>query len=176
MEIYLDIVIIIIVGIASLIDLKTRRIPNWLTFSAAAAGLAACYLLSGWQGVFFSAKGLLVGILVFLIPFSFGGMGGGDVKLMGAIGAFKGVHFIIITAFLVAIWGGVLALAALFWKKKSAVLKRFLIGLKMYCFTSGLVGKDLMLPDDAPEKGQKIYIPYGLAIFLGLISSYWVRW
>ncbi|HAU32096.1 MAG: Peptidase A24A prepilin type IV [Desulfotomaculum sp. 46_296] len=176
METCLDIVVIIIVGIASLMDLKTRRIPNWLTFSAAASGLIACYQLLGWPGLYFGAKGLVMGILVFLIPFLFGGMGGGDVKLMGAIGAFKGVHFILITAILAAVWGGILALAALFWKRKRAVLKRFLLGLKLYFLTSGQAGKDLLLPENNSVNRQNIYIPYGLAIFLGLISSYLIGW
>ena len=71
-------------------DLKTRRIPNRLTFGAAIAGLAYHVLTGGLAGLGQSAGGLAVGLAVFMIPFALRGMGGGDVKLMAALGAWIG--------------------------------------------------------------------------------------
>lgn len=173
---FLDVLVIALASVAGFIDVKTRKIPNWLTFSAAAAGLAGNIFVNGWEGALFSVKGMLVGLCVFLIPFILGGMGGGDVKLMGAIGAIKGVNFTLQTAMLGALWGGIMALLAIYLKKRDYVnLKSFGGGLKLFFLTGGQAGKEFMLPEENTDKKDRIYIPYGLAIFLGVLTSYLVH-
>jgi prepilin peptidase CpaA len=177
-----DLVTISATLVAALIDIRSRRIPNWLTLTVSAAGIFGGFLFyaihgdwsGGWQWLQFSGKGWLVGIGIFLIPFMLGGMGGGDVKLLGAIGALKGVSFVIETALLGALWGGLLALLAILIKKKPDILKRFGAGLKIFLLTRGSAGKEFMLPDDDVNEKEKLYVPYGVAIFLGVVSSYFV--
>lgn len=179
---YIDIMVIITVGLAAALDIKSRRIPNWLTLSVAAAGFIGGFLFfiqqgntpEGWAWLQFSGKGWLVGIGIFLIPFMLGGMGGGDVKLLGAIGALKGASFAIETALLGAFWGGLLAIMAIIIKKRPAILQRFGTGLKIFLLTKGKAGKEFMLPDENISEKEKIYIPYGVAIFLGCLTSYLV--
>lgn len=177
---FLDVVTIIVVGLAALIDARSRRIPNLLTLPVAAAVIIGGFLFyviqgdwqGGWQWLQFSALGWLVGIGIFLIPFMLGGMGGGDVKLLGAIGAFKGVGFVIETALFGALWGGVLALLAIIYKKRPDILKRFGFGLKLFAITGGQAGKDFMLPAENANEKEKLYVPYGVAIFLGVLTVY----
>jgi prepilin peptidase CpaA len=169
-----DFLVIITAVLAAFLDLKTRKIPNWLTLTMAATGLVGGFLISGWPGVLSGAQGWLVGIGVFLIPFILGGMGGGDVKLMGAIGALKGVEFVLQTALLGALWGGLLALLVICVKKRPGILKRFGIGLKLFVLTDGKAGKELMLPDENAGAQERLYVPYGVAIFLGVLTSYLV--
>ncbi|HBX24062.1 MAG TPA: prepilin peptidase [Desulfotomaculum sp.] len=160
---------------AALIDLKLRKIPNWLTFSLAAAGLVGSFWLFGWEGALASAKGWLAGIGIFLLPFLLGGMGGGDVKMMGAIGAFNGAVFVLEAALLTALYGGLMALTLIIWKKKTATLKRLCIGFKLFALTRGQVGKDFILPPgEEDDKKERLYVPYGVAIFLGIITAYLV--
>lgn len=168
-----DYAVLVTAATGAVIDLKTRRIPNWLTLTMAAAGFLGGFLLFGWGGILASGKGWLAGMLVFMIPYLLGGMGGGDIKLMGAIGALKGISFIIETAFLAALWGGLLALLAILFKKRPGILKRFGTGLKLFAITGGAAGKELMLPDKDSEE-EKLYVPYGAAIFLGVVASYFV--
>lgn len=173
---FTDVLVIALASVAGFIDVKTRKIPNWLNFTAAAAGLAVNLYIYGWPGALLSIKGVLVGLCVFLLPFLFGGMGGGDVKLMGAIGAIKGINFTLQTALLGALWGGLMALLAIYLKKKDFnSLKSFGGGLKLFFLTGGQVGKEFMLPDEDTDKKERIYIPYGLAIFLGVITTYLVN-
>ncbi|MCL5289970.1 MAG: A24 family peptidase [Eubacteriales bacterium] len=173
---FFDVLVIVLASTAGFIDVKTRKIPNWLTFTAAAAGLVGSLFVYGWAGALFSVKGMLAGICVFLVPFILGGMGGGDVKLMGAIGALKGVNFTLQTALFGALWGGIMALFAIFYKKKKeGNLKSLAAGLKLFLFTRGRVGKESIFEVDNPDKQERIYIPYGLAIFLGVITSYLVH-
>lgn len=82
--------IAILMTIAVVIDVKTRRIPNWLTVSAFACGVIYHAVTNGWQGVGFAMGGFGVGFGILLVLWLVGGGGGGDVKLMGAVGAWVG--------------------------------------------------------------------------------------
>jgi prepilin peptidase CpaA len=75
---------------ACVTDLKSRRIPNVLTFGAAAAALVFHLVTAGAAGLVQSGLGWIVGAGVFFIPFALGGIGGGDVKLLAALGAWLG--------------------------------------------------------------------------------------
>jgi prepilin peptidase CpaA len=96
---------------ATVIDLRTRRIPNELT--AALTGVGVALAITGVSGltVWGSMAGFAVGLALMMPGHMLGATGAGDVKLMAAIGAILGPA-LVITAFLfTAIAGGVLALA-----------------------------------------------------------------
>lgn len=103
----------VVLGIAVVTDLAWRRVYNWLTFPAMVLGLAANAYLYSWAGLGFGALGLLVGGLIFLPAFLWGGMGDGDIKLMAALGAGLGWVFVLNAALYTALAGGVLALVVL---------------------------------------------------------------
>jgi prepilin peptidase CpaA len=75
---------------AGIYDLRTRRIPNWLTLSGAAAGVGLNLLLFGAAGLRLSLAGLVTGGGVYMVFYLLRAMGAGDVKLMAAVGAFLG--------------------------------------------------------------------------------------
>lgn len=91
-------------------DLKTRRIPNWLTVSAFVLGLVFHAVSSGWAGLGFAMGGFGVGFGILLIMWLTGTGGGGDVKMMGALGAWLGAPLTLI----VFIGSGIIALLAIF--------------------------------------------------------------
>ncbi|QDT12343.1 A24 family peptidase [Planctomycetes bacterium K23_9] len=82
--------VILFSTIALVTDLKNRRIPNWLTVSSAIAGLAWHAWSGGLAGVGTSLGGFATGFGLLLLLWAIGGGGGGDVKLMGAVGAWLG--------------------------------------------------------------------------------------
>jgi prepilin peptidase CpaA len=92
-------------------DLKTRRIPNVLTFGSAIAAFGFHFYMSGFSGAGWSAAGWLVGAAFFLPFFVLGGMGAGDVKLLAALGAWLGPAQAAWLALFSLIAGGVLGLA-----------------------------------------------------------------
>jgi prepilin peptidase CpaA len=96
---------------ATVIDIRTRRIPNDLTATMAGIGIGlAATGLSGLP-LWASFLGFAVGLALMLPGHLLGATGAGDVKLMAAIGAIVGPA-VVVTAFLfTAIAGGVLALA-----------------------------------------------------------------
>src|SRR5256885_6727756 len=87
-----------VTAVAAVADLKTGHIPNWLTLgawgTAGALHVARGAMVTGWSGAATGALTTLAGSLVCLVLPAFlhraSGMGGGDVKLLGAIGAFCG--------------------------------------------------------------------------------------
>jgi prepilin peptidase CpaA len=102
-------------------DLRRRQVPNWLTVSGAAAGLA-CAGQQGWRGLGTAAAGMIAGFLI-MLPFSWcGAMGGGDVKLMAAYGTLLGPYGILLAAVFAGVLGGIWAAAALLYRPRTAAI------------------------------------------------------
>ena len=160
----LKVVFAILVGLVAVIyDLRYRKIPNWLTFGSIAAGTAFNIITasSNWA---LPLGGILVGFLALFIPFALRGIGAGDVKLLMAFGSIFGPWLTLWIALWSGIAGGVLSLLQIFysfgWAKGC---------FRLYLTVSALWNKAQreILNNLKPE--SKLYIPYGLAIFIGLI-------
>lgn len=151
-------------------ELQSARIPNWVTLPA--LGFAFVVSFVG-VGIPFgsSVLGFIAGFGFFFVFYMFGGMGGGDVKLMGAVGALLGFPDILNVLMYTALFGGAMAVVALIWHK------RLIHGLRQsfaMLFTSkkGRTLDDMPAgetPDAAPDAGV-LAIPYGLAIVLGCLA------
>lgn len=113
-----------LVLVASLLDLIWRRIPNGLTVGAALMGIAVGFWETGASGLSLSILGLLLGFMLFLPGYLLRMTGGGDLKLMAAVGSLLGPS-LILYAFLLYILAG-LAWALLFglyaWAAQGAEL------------------------------------------------------
>ena len=109
------IVVLLAVVLTSVIytDLRSSRIPNVLTFSGIGMGCIAHVWGGGIQGLFFSLEGLVVGLGIFLFLYASGGVGAGDVKLMGAVGAMVGPFGALVSGLMAFLVGGVYALGAM---------------------------------------------------------------
>src|SRR4249919_799064 len=105
------IVVGLVLALACISDLRTRRIPNLLTFSAAAIALVFHLFTGGWAAAGWSVAGCLLGVLLFFPMFALRGMGAGDVKLLAAVGAWLGPSQVAITALTTSIARGVIAVA-----------------------------------------------------------------
>jgi prepilin peptidase CpaA len=76
-------------------DLLHRKVYNWTTYPAIAFGLALGFAADGMPGLESHFLGLLVGLTVFGLAWLGGMVGPGDMKLMAAVGAIQGIHFIV---------------------------------------------------------------------------------
>jgi len=94
---------------ATVIDLRTRRIPNALT--ATLAGLGIGMAAAGVSGVTLPASllGFVVGLALMMPGHVLGATGAGDVKLMAAMGAIVGPALAVSAFLFTAVAGGVLA-------------------------------------------------------------------
>jgi prepilin peptidase CpaA len=108
----------VVVIAAAVTDLRSRRIPNWLTLSGVCAGLLLNWYLSGLPGLWTGFKGLLLGFGVYFILYALRAMGAGDVKLMAAVGAIVGPANWFAVFIASSLAGGVLAVVLMVWKGK----------------------------------------------------------
>ena len=100
----------VVLAIATVTDLWSRRIPNWLVVPFLVAGLTVPAWLHGWAGLWQSLEGFGLGALVFGFLNWMGGMGMGDVKLVAAIGAWIGPNQLMLSMVLTFMAGGIITL------------------------------------------------------------------
>jgi prepilin peptidase CpaA len=158
------------VGLAACVtDLKSRRIPNVLTFGAAAGALAFHGITAGWAGLGGAAAGWLVGLALFLPFFALRGIGAGDVKLLAALGAWVGPGPALWLGLWSAIAGGPLALIVAFSRGYTRQAVANVWSLLMFWRMEGLRPHP-GLTLDAPGSPR---LPYALPITVGLIVTLW---
>lgn len=169
----LDIVLLVLLIAAALWDMSTRLIPNLLVGTGLVLAMACHFALSGVAGLVFSFKGLALGMALLIIPFFLGGMGAGDVKLLGMVGAFLGPDMVWSVFLWTALIGGVAALIYLTISGRLlATLKRLLRPL----VSKFLPWASLALSDVREKQQPALYLPYGLIISLGTLAAYWKGW
>ena len=99
-------------------DLWRRRVPNPLTFGSAALALGVHAATAGASGAVFSLAGCVTGLLLFLPWFLAGGLGGGDVKLLAAFGAWLGPLQTVRACLFAMLVGGAIALVIVVWRRR----------------------------------------------------------
>ncbi len=154
--------------VACATDVASRRIPNLLTVPAIAVGLTA-HAMPGGHGLAAAFIGLLVGLAVFFPFFALGGMGGGDVKLMAALGTWVGWSAIVWTGLYGAVAGGVLAVAVAL---ASGYLRQALSnigGLLLFWSAQGI----RPMPALTLAEGRGPRLPYAFPILVGLVAALW---
>ena len=144
---------------AGWMDLRYRRIPNWLTVPALLIGLASGMALQGMQGLKFSLLGAALG-LALLLPFVLlRALGAGDWKLAGALGAFVGpavLADLLVGSVFVA---GVMALALVIYKGRIRQTASNIGHILVSLVTFRLPGHSVTL--DNPDA---LKVPYGVAL------------
>ena len=151
-------------GCAVWLDIRRSCVPNWLTLSFAILGTTIAMARYGAAaGVVFSLKGFAVGFGILFIPFVMGGMGGGDVKLLAALGCWVGGLGVFQVFLYGAVSGGILSLGLIFHKAGIAGIKNIFTGifLDMISFHKPAVS----------ETGLKLPYALPMAIGFGVYAS-----
>lgn len=154
-------------------DLKSRRILNMVVVPGVVLAFACNLWYSGAPGLLISLKGLLVGLALFFLPFILGGMGAGDVKLMGFIGSVMGPQFAVLTGLGTGVAGGLVALVVLVKQNKLGPALR-----RIWQTLSLMVGRREVAGIEAMDKAEySAAFPYGVAIVsgVGMATLYFVR-
>jgi prepilin peptidase CpaA len=162
---------VFVVVMAAVIDIHSRRIPNWLSLPFLAGGVVVSALQGGWPGMMSSITGIglattVVGILCYLRA-----MGMGDLKLLAGVGAWVGPGQLVLALVVTGIAGGFLAVGYAIWHGS---LGRSLDG------TADLIR-------EFPKQGFRPHLtitldnavalkmPYAPAIAIGTIFSFFAR-
>jgi prepilin peptidase CpaA len=157
-------VLVVLLAVATVTDLKERRIPNALTATGILVGLALG-LLQGQVAASF--LGLGAALAVGLPLFALGAVGGGDAKLLGAVGALLGPTSLVSAILYAGLAGG--AMTVLQAVRRGTIVPLLLrtFDLALWAVTLGRRGMRLSL--DSPGA---ISIPYGAAIAVGALAAW----
>jgi prepilin peptidase CpaA len=147
-------------------DVRSGRIPNLASMTFAAVGVALHSFAGGTAGFLFSAAGIATGLGLLIVPYLMGGMGAGDVKLMGAVGSFLGARATVEAFLVIAVFGGLYAVGLVFVRRdvfkgffsEKAVLLVSMVALRQY------------IPLQTGNSGQRPRLKYGVAIAVGTIT------
>jgi len=149
---------------AGVTDLRARKIPNWLTYPAVPLAIVLHAIAGGWHGAKLSLLGAALG-LGLLLPFVLlRSLGGGDWKLVGALGAFFGWHRLWEVLLYTLLINAVLAVITIVWKKRLGRTLRNIGRLFAAFFRFHLPGADLTI--DNPEAAK---VPFGVAAAIGVV-------
>jgi prepilin peptidase CpaA len=162
---------LVIAATACATDVRSRRIPNRLTFGAALAGAGYQLAANGFGGLGDSLLGWIVGAAFLFLPFALGGIGAGDVKLMAALGAWLGPAEVMWLGMYTGVAGGAIALVVALSKGYASQMfanVRLLI-------THWRVAGVRALPELTLQHGRGPRLAYGVAILAGTMVTVWVR-
>lgn len=160
----LEACIMAVASISLVTDLYRRRIYNAVLFPAIIFALLYRGLTGGWASLGEGVAGLGAGVALLLMAYVAGGVGAGDVKLLGAVGACGGPEFVLYTFLAGALLGGLVSGFLL------AREKRLWLALKGACLSFVLPGGVRLW---LGESGVKF--PYGVLFCLGSFIALWLR-
>jgi prepilin peptidase CpaA len=150
-------------------DVTSRRVPNVLTGPAVVAGLLAHTALAGGHGAGAALLGFAAGLAAFFPFFALGGMGGGDVKLMAALGTWIGWSPVLWTALYGSVAGGVMAIGLGLARGYLRQALSNVGGLFLIWWVQGV----RPVPALTLEHGKGPRLPYAIPIFVGLVVTLW---
>ncbi len=162
---------VIVLLIATSTDLRTRRIPNWLTAPFLLTGILAGVMTGGLGGVGRSLAGLGLASAAAGLLYYLRALGMGDVKLLAGVGAWVGPQQLILALVVTGMAGGVIAVGYALHRR---VLGNCLDGaadLAAGIWRRGVRPHDTLTLDN-PAAHR---IPYAGAIAAGTIFSFFAR-
>ncbi len=162
-----DVALLIVLAISAVTDLRTGRIFNLVTYPAIVAGLI-CAVAGLGPPLASALAGCAVGGLSLYVMFAVGWLGGGDVKLMAAVGALKGYPFVLYAMFYSIFVGGVCAALALIWRGHGRAVLRDVAVLGRRIAHPGLPAEPI------PARGGAF--PFGVAISIGTGCALALEW
>jgi prepilin peptidase CpaA len=165
-------VVLVAVLTAAVADLRAFRISNLLTLPLLLSGLLYHCTIAGTDGLLSSLLGMLFGFAPLFLFYLMGGMGGGDVKLMAAVGAWLGVPLIlyvfVVSALAAGVYGAILIVA-------TGRLREAWVNLQILWHRLAAVGRHLGAEDQIeaevkrPDRRRRI-IPFAAMIAVGIIA------
>jgi prepilin peptidase CpaA len=154
-------------GIASIHDLRDRKIPNLLSGPAIVAGMTFHAVSGGWGGLEDSAlAGMIAGVLSLLFWIA-GGMGAGDVKLMAAIGCLTGLEPLGTVLISTAIVGGMFAITLSVYHGRLRETVHNVVVLMAHHRSRGLEPH----PDLNVKSSDSLSMPFALPIAAGCLVT-----
>lgn len=151
--------------ISFITDIKSMKIPNKITIPAMCLGVFVHFLGDGIIGVWRALEGGGIGFGIMLILYLCGAVGGGDVKLFGAIGTWVGTYLTLTTMMYSIFVAGFIGIVILLWRKEA--LQRI---KAVFVSLFGSILLKSIVPIQANAKGQ-LQFPFMLAVLPGAVIA-----
>ena len=153
-----------LVLVAVVWDVRERRIPNALTVTG--LGLAIVLrLLEGPEALLAGVAGLVLAVFVALPLVALGGLGGGDAKLLAAVGAFLGPIQLLVALAITALAGGIMAVVLAIHR---GALHESMVGAGVLLMS--LFGRGIERPRRTIRSPGALSIPYAVPIAIGVLA------
>jgi len=148
-------------------DCKYRLLPNSYTVTLMVIGIIWRFAFGGLSGVIDGVLGGLACAAFLFIPFLLKGAGGGDLKMIFAVGIFTGVRYCCAEMLFISLAGLFLGIVMLIWRKVDG--RRLLHYLRsIFDWRYDRQKGRESLPEKSDEKGR---VPFGVAIALGTVIT-----
>jgi prepilin peptidase CpaA len=169
----LDLVLPLLFALAmGFTDARSRRIPNYLTFGCALAGLGYQIGVHGLHGLAAGLLGMVLGFGMLVFFYIRGGMGAGDVKALAALGVWLGPWRTLLLFCYMAFSGVLLVIVVLWWRGLLwSQIKRPWIYL-----VNKLLLRSHPTTDRASAPASRLKtepIPYAVAMAMGMVIICW---
>jgi prepilin peptidase CpaA len=164
-------VAVLFVALCVVVDVRTRRIPNAVSGPGMLLGVVLNTAYLGTSGLLLSLAGVAVVVGLLLWPFSMGGIGGGDVKMMGAVGALLGPRLAVMGLGAGMILGG----GVMVWHllRRGRLREKVMATARM--FQAAAMTRSLdPLRVSASDQGA-IALPYSVPLGLGTLAALALR-
>ncbi len=158
-----------LLALAAATDLRARRIPNLLSFSLLFAGIAQSFMAARTLGPGASALGFLVGFGLTFPLFAIGALGGGDVKLLAAVGTWAGPWPTLLIFAAAGIIGLVIVLAQAAWQGQMRILFRNSALLAINLVHLQDVGVEHVRATGQSCASVQRPLPYAVPVLLGTV-------
>ncbi len=160
---------LLLVAIAVYTDVRWGKIFNALTAPGIVLGLILNSIRHGSAGLLFSLAGIGLGLGLFVLSCLLGRiLGGGDVKLLIAVGALQGPLFLMWALFYAAIIGALLAIIV---SLAHGILLHKLKSLLTSCYLRLACRVPMDIQEDEATGPR---LPYAIAISCGTLAAFLV--
>jgi len=155
-------------------DMRTNRIPNYLTLGGVLAGLGYQLGFHGWTGLANGFLGMCLGFALLIFFYRQGGLGAGDVKALAALGAWLGPRHTLYLFVYMALSGVILMVIILWWRgllfDKFRQLWAFLLNRVLTHAYRAMPSSAPTAPTPVPKSPG---IPYAVALAMGMAILCW---
>lgn len=164
-------VVLVCTAIAAATDWKNFTIRNTITLPLIVTGIIYHALSDDAVWLFESVGAICLVTAILFVPYLMGVMGGGDLKLMAAVGAWLGIRQTLYVLIASSIVAGLYALVLLLQR---AERKRTLLNFQVMYYKLRSLGAHLG-PDErietlvGQEDRRRRVIPFGVMVALGVI-------
>jgi prepilin peptidase CpaA len=156
----------LMLGVASLCDVRARRIPNWIVVPIAVTGLLSQYMHGGLKAAAGGLLALAIVVTLLLVLWARRALGGGDLKLAAAAATWVGLASLPLYAATSCIVGGLVALYCYF---ESTATARQEIRANLSRFHAPTIA------EARRTAGSPVLVPYGVAFAVGALVTLWAK-